>query len=507
MIRLREMLSREKSDKGFVCELLVLSLAAILFLANLGNGYLWQDEAQTALIARTILHGGLPLGYDGLNSFSQELGADYGAGYLWKWHPWFPFYLLALFFSVDVSTFTARLPFALIGIATVVLVYFFVRENWHNRRLALLAALLLTVSVPFLILSRQCKYLSLTAFLSVLALYGYARITSGRKHGVTVATLAVILLFNTQFVYCVPLAATMAIHAFLFHRKSLGKIVLVYVVAGVLDIPGIFWFGGTAYGGGHKAARSALQYFGVAYYYAGQLFRHLMPTILVVPFACLWVYGSRRSKRFLALDRTELEQIALPTLFIATCLAVLVVASPAAFFRYLSPLVPMTCILLALLAEAALLRSLLLGTLLVCFLVLSNPLPDYLYELTHAYNGPVEGIVSYLNGHAKKGDLVAITYGDLPLKFYTPLRVLGGLTGENLAAARNADWVIIRKHTICEKDQAVRDYLLANIDPAAYRAIQINSPDLPFENRESPDEHLFRTFQQEDPVVIYQKTP
>ena len=142
MIRLREMLSREKSDKGFVCELLVLSLAAILFLANLGNGYLWQDEAQTALIARTILHGGLPLGYDGLNSFSQELGADYGAGYLWKWHPWFPFYLLALFFSVDVSTFTARLPFALIGIATVVLVYFFVRENWHNRRLALLAALL-----------------------------------------------------------------------------------------------------------------------------------------------------------------------------------------------------------------------------------------------------------------------------------------------------------------------------------------------------------------------------
>lgn len=31
------------------------SLAAVLLLTNLGNRYLWQDEAQTALRARTIL--------------------------------------------------------------------------------------------------------------------------------------------------------------------------------------------------------------------------------------------------------------------------------------------------------------------------------------------------------------------------------------------------------------------------------------------------------------------
>ena len=33
-------------------------LVGILFLANLSSGSLWQDEAQTALIARTVLEVG-----------------------------------------------------------------------------------------------------------------------------------------------------------------------------------------------------------------------------------------------------------------------------------------------------------------------------------------------------------------------------------------------------------------------------------------------------------------
>ena len=33
----------------------VAFVAAILLLANLGNQYLWQDEAQTTLISKTIL--------------------------------------------------------------------------------------------------------------------------------------------------------------------------------------------------------------------------------------------------------------------------------------------------------------------------------------------------------------------------------------------------------------------------------------------------------------------
>ena len=41
---------------------------------------LWDDEAQTALISQTIVDHGLPLGHDGVNSFSQEAGAEFGMG-------------------------------------------------------------------------------------------------------------------------------------------------------------------------------------------------------------------------------------------------------------------------------------------------------------------------------------------------------------------------------------------------------------------------------------------
>jgi hypothetical protein len=54
--------------------LLILFVSLFLFLANLGNQYLWQDEAQTALISKTILTDDVPRGYDGKNFFSQERG-------------------------------------------------------------------------------------------------------------------------------------------------------------------------------------------------------------------------------------------------------------------------------------------------------------------------------------------------------------------------------------------------------------------------------------------------
>lgn len=87
------------SQKELFFLLLVVVIASILFFANLGNIYLWQDEASTALISKTVLQYGVPKGYDGKNYFSQELGTEYGKNYIWKWHPWFPFYYLAVFLN------------------------------------------------------------------------------------------------------------------------------------------------------------------------------------------------------------------------------------------------------------------------------------------------------------------------------------------------------------------------------------------------------------------------
>jgi len=105
----------------------------------------------------------------------------------------------------------------------------------------------------------------------------------------------------------------------------------------------------------------------------------------------------------------------------------------------------------------------------------------------------------------KKDDTVAITYGDLPLKFYTGMRVIGGLTGEDLSPAKEADWVIVRRYAISRTDLRVREYLMQNVPWQHYQRIVINYPDTPFQNRESPQEHLYRTATKEDRVVIYKR--
>ena len=131
---------------------------------------------------------------------------------------------------------------------------------------------------------------------------------------------------------------------------------------------------------------------------------------------------------------------------------------------------------------------------------------DYLYEITHDYDGPIEGIVTYLNEHAKPGDLVAANHEDLPIKWYTGLRTIGSTTGEDFKPALDADWVVMRR-PVDSLDMEFSKYLIENLDISKYERINLKSLDIVFENREDPEKHLFRTVVNPRPhVVIFHRT-
>ena len=73
----------------------LLSLGALLIFWDLGGRDLWEDEAHTALLARSILARGLPYAYDGLNWVTAEAGRDLDQNHLWRWSPWLQFYAAA----------------------------------------------------------------------------------------------------------------------------------------------------------------------------------------------------------------------------------------------------------------------------------------------------------------------------------------------------------------------------------------------------------------------------
>jgi hypothetical protein len=177
------------------------------------------------------------------------------------------------------------------------------------------------------------------------------------------------------------------------------------------------------------------------------------------------------------------------------------------FYRYLAGLVPVGAIAMGLVFDELIslkYRTIKWAAALAIALISSQSI-NYIREITAPYNGPVKGIVEFLRKNASPGDSVAITYEDLPVKFYTGLHTVGGLTGGDLSAAKYAKFVIIRKYTYLIGSLDVQRYFEKNLDLKKYAKIKLDCPDNIFENRETPAWHLFETVKNEDPVVVLER--
>ncbi len=226
----------------------IIVLASVLMFANLGNQSLWEDEAETALLAKTVLTHGVPLDTDGRNFFSVKAGADYDKkSHMHKWHPWLQFYLAAASFAVlGPTTLAARLPFTLFGVGTCVLMYFFGRRMLGSRRAGVVAALLVLASVPFLLLVRQCRYYSLDVFFATLGLYGYYNMLEKRKWSGLTFFLGAFFLFHSHYLHCAVLLGTVTLHSLIWRRDRLLAVAAVSGLVGLLNVPWIIWFAGMA---------------------------------------------------------------------------------------------------------------------------------------------------------------------------------------------------------------------------------------------------------------------
>jgi len=482
------------------------ALASVLLLSELGEPYLWQDEAQTAVIARTVLQDGIPKGSDGRNFFSQELGVEYAEGYVWKWHTWLSFYAVAGSFALlGPTTLAARLPFALFGIGSVLLGYASGRRFWGTRAGALASGGLMALSVPLLVLTRQCRWYAMAAFFALLALYLYRRVGGPeRRHSIGVFA-AVSLLFHTHYFYAAVVLATLLAHSLWLERDRFWRVVAISAAVTVVNAPWILWFSSIRYG---EAYADYLASLGITLQIGTHLAQDLVvyflsPLFLAIPVA---LAGRRwwRGEPALALAAGTRSHVVLLLLFCAVGIAALAVLSPGAYFRYLTPMAPAALLLAGGMLGALAEVSRVAAALVFAVWLALSPIRDFVYEITHPFDGPIEGIVRFLEKQARPGDVVAISYGDMPLKFYTDLRVIGGLTGEDLSQAAGADWIILRRHSFTGVDRQVKEALIAHVVPGEYREYRLRFPDTAFENREDPRMHRYRSADdRHERVVVY----
>ncbi len=184
---------------------ILAALGLALLLTNLGSGYLWADEGDTAVLASNILKFGVPKAWDGVTFVDSDFGARENDQLVMVSSPWVQYYVAAASFLLfGENTLAARLPFALAGWMSILLAYFIVWRITANRWAAFCTAALLASSVQFLLYSRQSRYYSLSMLFTCLLIWIFFQMKSAREC-VLFAFLA-ILLFHIHPIGIVPVA-------------------------------------------------------------------------------------------------------------------------------------------------------------------------------------------------------------------------------------------------------------------------------------------------------------
>jgi hypothetical protein len=506
---------------AFLPIIIILALAAFLLLFHLGQRPFWQDEAETAGLARNVLKYGVPRAYDGVNIISQEQGHEYDHNYLWRWSPWLQIYVTAAAFKIGgFTTYAGRLPFALLGLVCIFLVYHLVNRNFGDRPWALWSAALLAFSVPFLLYARQCRYYSLGALLALVSLYEFRENWQKKTAPALMLGLAATLMFYTNYLLFFSFFVPFILAAFLLYYSEIPLARTLKIILGVsiLMIPGLLLF---------RVGKEAMMVSVWSYVhdnlenYSGGFFQFMFP--LPIGLFLLWRWGRSLWRRSgLWQDPTERFILFLSLLIIGNIL--ILTPAPQGELRYLIHLYPMCAIILGWIIckawryhkiSGALLACLLLGTNWLCVLpmdwlgLINRPVYDdphmlsypnlplqlYLTELSSPYPEDVnQNLINFFKAHAKPGDTILTTYGDLPLMFYTPFRVLGGLEG-HCSKTRPPTWLVSRwckrwdrNYNLNQSEQIIRQLIS---QPGAYQRIKLPYEDDIFGNRPDPYYHRF----------------
>lgn len=499
--------------------LLVYALAAFFLFHNLSDRLLWGDEAETAMLGRNILKFGVPKVYDGKNLLTQypepwEANEDG----IWTWNTWLPYYAAAGSFKIfGENTFSARLPFALFGLLAVILMRKFARDFYADEETALIAAVLLVLSVPFLVHARQARYFSMLAFGTMWLLIGYNQLVFERKKmGGVHAAFALTFLFYSSFIGFVGNAVGVGLHYLVMMKKkraSLRDALPCGILTSALILPWVLYSGMLAKGGSTRLSGSihALSY------YISRMNFHLFPLILLLlPPLALFL------RRVPVREWVPSEKTLLLVVVIAGNLASLSIF-PFLYFRYLITVAPVLYLLQArILREFVAVRP--MRYLLLFLLVATNipgivslypyrgtrtigsPILEFVRGITSPYEDKFENVLAFLRTNAQEGESLAMMDPGYPLMFYMKMKIIDARYPRNQDDIWKADWVL------SESPGGVIDYGPAGIlrppetVAQSYRPHKLLVRDTPLgASRPDPDLYQPLTAHGFKPLIIYQR--
>jgi len=432
-------------------------VGAALIFTNLGSGYLWADEGDTAVLARNIVKFGIPRAWDGTTFMDSDFGARVNRDLIMVSSPWLQYYVAAGSFALfGENTFAARLPFALGGWLTILVAYRLVWNATGDRRAALGVTFLTIFSVQFLLFSRESRYYALAMLFTCLLIDSFLQMRSIAR-AIAFGVCAV-LLFHTHPIGIIPIAAlgflTLIDPIFLDQRRRYW-LTLPAILA--LTTPW-FFLARTGYTENSALVQSIRDFF-------LRLVQFLIECASVTPLIgigvlLLWALLFQRGPRLQPRERALLVVIFAVVLSYAA--GMIVTQRTAALWvtglRYTSAIIPLLMIVATILTlkitrhRSATFVAVLLILALTKFAQITpwtfradkNPDPEnkmvalhvptntmdaflpredllFARDLLHENIGTLGRSVAFLRDHAQAGDLVITNYESEPLYFHTGL--------------------------------------------------------------------------------------
>ena len=512
--------------------LAVMALGVFLIFTGLGDRPLWQDEAETSNLAVNVLKTGLPYAFDGVNVVSQEERREFNGDYLWRWSPWLQIYMSAAGLSIAKTTFFARFFFALAGLFCVAGVYLLILGRFKDRAWALLSALLLSVNVPFLLFARQGRYYSAGGLLLLLVLWGFLGDWRKKTGPFLCMALGLGVLFHANYLLLISLAPPLLAIGLLLYpeARDLKRVTLMVLITSAMVIPGMVLY---RFGSQSGMFDIMLVPENIMLYFSDWIM-FLLPLPVVAGLGWRW----RRFFLGKAVVSEPKERFCLFIILLmigSFCVLGLV---PQRFHRYIVHFYPVCAIVLGWVALALWRFSKTSGVLFVVMLVFTNwlnivpmermgiinrpwrndfrmltsvnlPLKLHITEILCNYPDVNRSLIEFFTKHAKPGQTILAEYGDMPLQFYTPFRVIGGLQGP-IDPSEKPEWLSLRRDVRVNRDGllfSARYFVLNNIDlERDYEQVAMDMPDETFGNRADPYFHYFvpRGGSQK-PLAIYKR--
>lgn len=500
-----------------------LLLGAFFCFGHLGGRGLWQDEAETAVLARRTLLFGVPRADDGVNAVSAELGRDRDARGVWNWSPWLPIYLDAAAFRIfGESEAAARLPFALAGWLCLPAVFLLSRRWFSSLWGARLSLFALTLSTPFLLAARQARGYALAALALLILLLALDGLLRGRRRAALFFTAAALALFYTNYLVALGLFAALALSAPLLNPDRAGVRRLAQAAAVVLlgAAPGLVYF----HVFGRAASWNTTRFFSQLGSGVVQLTAFVLPWPFSVGLLAVGVRGNAPSSRRV---RFLLTAIGLYLLILAT--------APWFFFRYLVVLAPVAAMLIGTTLDRLHARSRVAAAVALTLLATDfyarvplgllglndarwadagpahSPEVGLAREMLRGYDPSCDkAAAAYIKERARPDDVVMTNYGDTVLQFYTPLRVRGGEQGPPWPAS--PDWALLHPYELSRdpgRDWSALQFLRRRVTPAesGYSLQPFVCRDPVLADAPDPETHLFAPPRGGSSLLIFRRVP